>query len=47
MTQEQKEELLKLIKVKGHHEITKEIRLELQNSVCRGEDKPQEDIEMI
>jgi predicted nucleotidyltransferase len=47
MTHEQKEELLKLIKVKGHFEITKEIRIELQGSVCRGEDKPQEDIEML
>jgi essential nuclear protein 1 len=47
MTHEQKEALLNLIKNKMHHDITKEIRLELQNSVCRGEDKIAQDVEML
>lgn len=37
---------MELIKVKTHFEISAEIRRELQNSVCRGELKPEPDVEM-
>ncbi|KAJ3311775.1 snoRNA-binding rRNA-processing protein [Boothiomyces sp. JEL0838] len=46
MTPEQKEAILDLLKYKTHHEITAEVRRELQNSVCRGEMKPDPDMEI-
>ncbi|KAJ3272157.1 hypothetical protein HDV01_005922 [Terramyces sp. JEL0728] len=46
MTPEQKEAILDLLKYKGHHEITAEVRRELQNSVCRGEMKPEPEMEI-
>lgn len=39
---EQKDLLLDLLKKHEHHEITSDIRRELQNSVCRGEEDPNE-----
>ncbi|KAI8901114.1 Bystin-domain-containing protein [Globomyces pollinis-pini] len=47
MTPEQKEALLDLLKYKIHSEITAEIRREIQNSVCRGEMKPDQDVEIL
>ena len=35
ISSEQKEALLELIKVHSHHDITNEIRRELQNAKCR------------
>ncbi|KAJ1336257.1 hypothetical protein BSLG_007485 [Batrachochytrium salamandrivorans] len=48
LTDDQKEALLDLIKIKHHESISAEIRYELKNSVSRGESKeiPEEDIEM-
>ncbi|KAK7489195.1 hypothetical protein BaRGS_00019573, partial [Batillaria attramentaria] len=42
LAQEQKEQLYELLRKHDHPEITPEVRRELQNSVCRGEDDPNE-----
>lgn len=47
LTQEQKDALLDVLRVKSHPSITQEIRREIINSVARGEEVPMNDVEMI